>query len=292
MEKNMGDVIDNVMEYVVKSTPDRYNLFMGRFALEAMTLHGLKPKDRPPAMTATLPVSKKHFKEFTANPVTLGGLEILPHFFVFRDLKEKDDTWYIGFVFADKTDKDITKSAVFKRVITEDGKKTIDPVDVIVNNIDDQNLCIFMFACLRVIDEAYQNERWVPVTIIAAAEAWKYPTFHAMRTSLHDDLEYCYKYIAALRKAYHLPDEPFIDTPPLKVKVRYDVVDKKTYYYESGKLVTDRTVEESDMEEEHMSHYSRMVRTAILRNYTDCYVKSAIKMWLDNKTKETKNETS
>lgn len=58
MEKNMGDVIDNIMEYVVKSTPDRYNLFMDRFALEAMTLHRLKPKDRPLAMTATLPVSK------------------------------------------------------------------------------------------------------------------------------------------------------------------------------------------------------------------------------------------
>lgn len=176
-------------------------------------------------------------------------------------------------------DKDITKSAVFKRVITEDGKKMIDPVDVFGNNIDDQNLCIFMFACLRAIDEAYQNEHWVPVNIIAAAETWKYPTFHAMRTSLHDDLEYCYKYIAALRKAYHLPDEPFINTPSLKVKVRYDVVNKKTYYYESGKLVTDRT------EEKHMSHYSRMVRTEILRNYTACYVKSAIRAWLDGKKK-------
>lgn len=282
MEKTMGGVIDNIMEYVVKSTPDRYNLFMDRFALEAMTLHGLKPKDRPPAMTATLPVSKNHFKEFTANPVTLGGLEILPHFFVFRDLKEKDDTWYIGFVFADKTDKDITKSAVFKRVITEDGKKMIDPVDVVGNNIDDQNLCIFTFACLRAIDEAYQNEHWVPVTIVAAAEAWKYPTFHAMRTSLHDDLEYCYKYIAALRKAYRLSDEPFIDTPPLKVKVRYDVVDKKTYYYESGVVVNNRTTETLREEQKRMSHYSRMVRMAILRNYTAIYVESRLDAWLNN----------
>ena len=282
MERNMGDVIDNIMEYVVKSTPDRYNLFMDRFALEAMTLHGLKPKDKPPAMTATLPVSENHFKEFTANPVTLGGLAILPHFFVFRDLKEKDDTWYIGMVFVDKTDKDITKSGIFKRVITEDGKKMIDPVDVFGNNIDDQALCIFMFACLRAIDEAYQNERWVPVNIIAAAQAWKYPTFHAMRTSLHDDLEYCYKYIAALRKAYRLPDEPFIDTPTLKVKVRYDVVDKKTYYYESGVLVNNRTKETLREEQKHMSHYSRMVRMAILRNYTAIYVESRLDAWLNN----------
>lgn len=282
MEKNVGDVIDNIMEYVVKSTPDRYNLFMERFALEAMTLHGLKPKDKPPAMTATLPVSEGHFKEFTANPVTLNGLAILPHFFVFRDLKEKDDTWYIGMAFVDKTDKDITKSGIFKRVITEDGKKMIAPVDVFGNSIDDQNLCIFMFACLRAIDEAYQNERWVPVSIIAAAQAWKYPTFHAMRTSLHDDLEYCYKYITALRKAYRLPDEPFIDTPSLKVKVRYDIVDKKTYYYESGVIVNNRTMETLGEEQKHMSHYSRMVRTEILRNYTACYVESRVDAWLNN----------